>query len=416
MQRDRQHFSTRLVTKAVVWFLFSSISIAIIDNNRVVVVDGFSVQVQHVGRIHTSAKNNGINSINRRCNRNHGNLVVTTTTARARTTITTRTRTATQLEMMAMAMSPLPPFSRMLTPLFNEHTIRIAETWAPTIGILTSTLLYLAPANAVWNVIQRARRGKNDNSNSNTCNNSNSNNDDDDYDELMDGLNPLPISIMPAVALSWFAYGLVSSDPYLILGNLPGSVLSVAYLIGILPLMNYNNNSNNNSSSSSNINQKIKTKMSNKNNRQLRLTHAVVLVSTAATLGLWATIGMMTAGATDGLMLRNGVIGEALGVYASSLFIILSGSPLSTIRTVLRTKNSQTILGLMTAAQCVNTGLWTVYGLAVHDHFVWGPNIIGLGLGLIQLTLKILFPSKKGAVRRGTETPSSSSPAVTSNA
>merc|ERR1719343_340299 len=56
----------------------------------------------------------------------------------------------------------------------------------------------------------------------------------------MQGLYPLPIAIMPSVAVSWLAYGLASSDPYLILGNLPGTLLSVAYLIGILPLMNYN--------------------------------------------------------------------------------------------------------------------------------------------------------------------------------
>jgi len=87
-------------------------------------------------------------------------------------------------------------------------------------------------------------------------------------------------------------------------------------------------------------------------------------------------VGGLEFGMGFSSMLRNGVTCEALGVYASSLFVILSGSPLSTIRTVLRTKDSQTILGQMTAAQCVNTGLWTAYGLAVRDHFVWGPNII----------------------------------------
>jgi len=143
------------------------------------------------------------------------NARVTTTTTTTTTTQTTTRKTRTQLEMA-------PP-TNIMDMLTNEHTLRIAESWAPKIGILTSTLLYLAPAKAVWDVVQRARKKKITENNN-----------------LMNGLNPLPISIMPAVAVSWFAYGLVSSDPYLILGNLPGSILSIAYLIGILPLMNYN--------------------------------------------------------------------------------------------------------------------------------------------------------------------------------
>jgi hypothetical protein len=42
------------------------------------------------------------------------------------------------------------------------------------------------------------------------------------------------------------------------------------------------------------------------------------------------------------------------------------------------------------------TRSWTVYGVfAAKDIFVWGPNGIGLFLGLVQLALKILFPSNK---------------------
>lgn len=38
--------------------------------------------------------------------------------------------------------------------------------------------------------------------------------------------------------------------------------------------------------------------------------------------------------------------------------------------------------------------LWSLYGLAIQDKFVYGPNLTGLGLGLIQLALKLVFPSK----------------------
>ena len=293
----------------------------------------------------------------------------------------------TRTQLGISLILPLPLSSTRL----SGTILKIAESWAPSVGVLTSTLLYLAPARAVWSATRRAR------------------NQFSLEDDPMHGLNPLPLAIMPSVAISWLAYGLASSDPYLILGNLPGTLLSVAYLIAILPLMNYNaaefpslpnivtdiginNRSSKSDSKNDNKNKeespKIRTKP--KKSKTLILTHATVLLSTAGTLGLWAILGLMTAGATDGMfhvgglefgmgfssMLRSGVIVETLGVYAASLFIILSGSPLSTIKTVLKTKNSRTILGLLTAAQCVNTGLWTAYGLAVNDHFVWGPNII----------------------------------------
>lgn len=35
--------------------------------------------------------------------------------------------------------------------------------------------------------------------------------------------------------------------------------------------------------------------------------------------------------------------------------------------------------------------MWTVYGVSVGDCWVWGPNGTGLGLGLMQLALKLVF-------------------------
>ena len=49
-------------------------------------------------------------------------------------------------------------------------------------------------------------------------------------------------------------------------------------------------------------------------------------------------------------------------------------------------------------AQVANCLMWTVYGVfAAKDVFVWGPNGTGLVLGLVQLALKLLFPSKDDA-------------------
>ena len=49
----------------------------------------------------------------------------------------------------------------------------------------------------------------------------------------------------------------------------------------------------------------------------------------------------------------------------------------------------------LTLTRCTNTLLWTIYGvMAAKDIFVYGPNAIGLSLGIAQLLLKVIFPSK----------------------
>ena len=49
----------------------------------------------------------------------------------------------------------------------------------------------------------------------------------------------------------------------------------------------------------------------------------------------------------------------------------------------------------LTLTRCANTLLWTIYGvMAAKDIFVYGPNAIGLALGIAQLLLKLIFPSK----------------------
>jgi solute carrier family 50 protein (sugar transporter) len=227
-------------------------------------------------------------------------------------------------------MVPLRGGALSLSP----DAVRLAETLAPKIGIFTSTYLYFAPTVAVLSAIKA--------------------------DDISD-LNPLPLAFMSVVSVAWLAYGLSARDKYVALSNIAGCIGSIAYVLGILPLLK-------------------------NNKRTLRMTQGVILAGYAATLCLWTYLGLSGASAAK--------ISSLLGLFASGFFIILSGSPLSTIKSVFANKNSKSILGALTAAQVVNTSLWSAYGLAVKDAFVWGPNVVGLGLGLVQLLLKIVFPAK----------------------
>jgi solute carrier family 50 protein (sugar transporter) len=217
----------------------------------------------------------------------------------------------------------------------SPEAMRLAETFAPKLGIFTSTALYFAPAAAVLSALKA-----------------------DDIGEL----NPLPLAIMSVVSVAWLAYGLSVRDPNVALSNIFGCFGSIGYVLGLLPLLQ-------------------------KKKGLLRMTQSVVLAGASASLTLWTVLGLSGASAAK--------MSSSLGLFACALTIVLFGSPLSSIKTVLSTRDSSSILGPLTIAQVINTALWTTYGLAVKDWFVGVPNGVGLVLGFAQLGLKILFPAKK---------------------
>ena len=207
----------------------------------------------------------------------------------------------------------------------------IVKSLIPKIGVVTSTALYFSPLMAVLSAKMSGNIGD---------------------------LNPIPLAIMAISSVCWLAYGLSIRDPYVTLSNVPGAVATIWYIVSILPLLASN---------------------------QLVTTQRILVALSAVTINLWTYLSLTRK--------PLGGIQRSFGMYASGLFIILSGSPLSTIGTVLRTRSSKSILAPLTVAQVSNTALWSTYGLAINDKFVYGPNLAGLCFGLIQLLLKVFFPS-----------------------
>lgn len=208
----------------------------------------------------------------------------------------------------------------------------LITTLVPKVGILTSTLLYFSPMAAVRAAIR---------------------------DDSLGDLNPIPLAIMAVSSLCWLVYGLSVQDPYVTLSNVPGCIASIWYITAVLPLLK---------------------------GSQLQTTQNIILGLSALVINLWTYLSL-----TNKSIVK---VRSALGLFASALFVVLSGSPLSTIKTVFSTRDSGSILAQFTFAQVTNTALWSAYGLAIKDKFVYGPNLTGLGFGLIQLFLKIVFPSK----------------------
>jgi len=208
----------------------------------------------------------------------------------------------------------------------------VLETVFPTLGVVLSKALYLAPAPAVLSAVRTGSLGS---------------------------LNPLPNAMMVLSTTSWIFYALSVPNPFIAASNVPGGIASVAYTVCLLPLIPHEN--------------------------KRRPIQLLLIAGTAVALILWCVLifgGATAAGRS-----------HAFGLYGSLLCVLLFASPLSTVRLVVRTRNAASIYAPLTIAQCVNCATWTFYGLAVGDQWVWGPNATGLSLGLLQVLLKVVYSS-----------------------
>ena len=205
----------------------------------------------------------------------------------------------------------------------------------PSLGVVLSNALYFAPLPAT---LAAAKAGS------------------------LGDLNPLPSSLMVLATISWVCYGLSVSNPYIVASNVPGAIVALLSFVSFMPLM--------------------------KGNSQLKAVQYTLVGGASAALLLWTKL--ILGGATSAAR------SSAVGMFATVICIILFASPLSTIADVIKTRDASSILAPLTASQCANCLLWTVYGIfSAKDIFVWGPNGTGLILGLVQLALKVVFASKQ---------------------
>ena len=83
-----------------------------------------------------------------------------------------------------------------------------------------------------------------------------------------------------------------------------------------------------------------------------------------------------------------------IGIVVNLNLVFFYGAPLSTIFTVLKTKNSVSIHIWTMTTNTFNGTFWFAYGLAVLDPFIYVPNGLGSLLGVIQIILCMIFPRR----------------------
>ncbi|KAG4176815.1 hypothetical protein ERO13_A11G269100v2 [Gossypium hirsutum] len=86
-----------------------------------------------------------------------------------------------------------------------------------------------------------------------------------------------------------------------------------------------------------------------------------------------------------------------VGIICAGLTIGMYASPLSVIRTVIKTKSVEYMPFLLSFFLFLNAGVWSAYALLVKDIYIGVPNAIGFILGSAQLILYLMYNNKKSA-------------------
>jgi len=105
-----------------------------------------------------------------------------------------------------------------------------------------------------------------------------------------------------------------------------------------------------------------------------------------------ACLGVLIVAIGVPMLLSVSDASNVLGNLAVLFCIAMFGSPLSALKTVIKTKSATSIPLPFTIATCLNCIFWSVVGIfQMKDVKVFLPNVFGLSFGLAQVGLKLIF-------------------------
>ncbi|KAJ4834089.1 Bidirectional sugar transporter sweet17 [Turnera subulata] len=95
------------------------------------------------------------------------------------------------------------------------------------------------------------------------------------------------------------------------------------------------------------------------------------------------------------LALEGDVRIDAIGFLCSGLNIIMYGSPLAAMKTVVTSKSVEYMPFFLSFFLFLNGGIWLFYAILTSDYYLGVPNGTGFLLGTIQLVLYAIYRNAK---------------------
>lgn len=294
----------------------------------------------------------------------------------------------------------------------------ILEYVCPGLGAIMANIMFLSPLSDLQRAVRKGDIGD---------------------------LNPTPWAFMLGNCLGWTCYGILLRNLFIFFGNCPGFLISIWLNLGAVKLMYQKHHSREMRDSVANLlfvqQQELGHAGRDKNIQgEARLLHSlhdgegdgdnVAKESTEEQEGddstnlktaaewmkividvtsqnnpapisheklvmanalLWTTyIAILCLLPTTIITQRDKEIAVASLVNLNLVFFY--GAPLSTIMTVLKTRNSASIHIPNMITCTLNGTFWTAYGIAIMDPFISVPNGLGTLFGVIQVFLCLIFP------------------------
>jgi solute carrier family 50 protein (sugar transporter) len=195
---------------------------------------------------------------------------------------------------------------------------------------------------------------------------------------------------MSGNCLGWLAYAYYSGDPFILASNVPGILVSTWLNLGASKLQYHEMMQEQNGVSESDSGHEEEGAASNVKHFLNWTSQDTIWIRI---LTLWVLI-LVCVGWTPFLP-DHSERKHVIGLLVNINLLFFYAAPLQTVATVIQTKSSDSIHIPTVILNCTNAAFWAAYGIAVNNIVVYGPNGIGLLLGLVQSLLCCCY--EKGA-------------------
>ncbi|ORZ39323.1 sugar efflux transporter for intercellular exchange-domain-containing protein [Catenaria anguillulae PL171] len=176
--------------------------------------------------------------------------------------------------------------------------------------------------------------------------------------QSLGSVNPVPYAFIYINAQIWILYGIFVRDVFVIAPNLVGVLLGSWFLRSAYGL----------------------------SSPSQRTLMDVIAITGSAAVFIVSMIAFLWLSTSAGRL--------ALGILSIIILGLFYTSPLSVFAQVIKTKDSSPF-DLPLAATCLlNGSLWVIYGVAIADPFIYGPNALGALFGGLQIVFRLVIPAR----------------------
>ncbi|KAG1680394.1 hypothetical protein FOA52_015485 [Chlamydomonas sp. UWO 241] len=177
--------------------------------------------------------------------------------------------------------------------------------------------------------------------------------------QTLGAINPLPYPMTAINCVAWIVYGAAAEDPFLTPPNIIGLVAGMFFTLSVLPVCSR------------------------------KMQDLIVGICLFASF----VFGLLTI--VSAFALSHSQHKAMWGAMCIAILCIYYLIPLSTMLHIIRAREASSIYLPLAITAMVNGAMWMIYGFAVSDMIIAGPNAIGVAVGIAQVLLRLWYGVNK---------------------